>query len=278
MPSSPSPASEAASPADRPLDLSVRDLSIALGDNMLLQNLEFDVYHGEIFVVLAQGGAGKTSLFRTLLGLVPPTSGRVSLLGKNLDGVRARELAALRKRVGAAYQDGALFDTLSVLENVKFPLVELADADAETVDIVARMKLTQVDLLAHADASVETLSAVLTRRASIARAIALDPKLLICDDIFSGIDRRSSDSLMELMGLLRDAFDMTVVILTSQFEVALLLADRVAVVEHGRIAACGTPDEIRESERAVFESFLADPEKRSSGEDILSGLYPAGPG
>lgn len=276
MPLSPSPTSETA-PADaRPLDLSVRDLSIAHGDSVLLQGLRFDVHHGEIFVVLAQGGAGKTSLFRALLGLVPPAGGRIALLGKDLSRVRARELAALRKRVGAAYQDGALFDTLSVLENVKFPLIELADADAETVDIVARMKLSQVDLLAHADAGAETLSAVLTRRASIARAIALDPKLLICDDIFSGLDRRSSDSLMELLGLLRDAFDMTVVILTSQFEVALLLADRVAVIDHGRIAACGTPDEIREDDRAIFESFLADPDTRSSGEDIMAGLYPAG--
>jgi len=248
MPLSPSSESETDPPVDRTPDLSVRDLSIAFGDNAILQDLQFDVRHGEIFVVLAQGGAGKTSLFRTLLGLVPPSVGHVSLFGRNLGRIRARDLAALRKRVGAAYQDGALFDTLSVLENVKFPLIELADADAETVDIVARMKLSQVDLLDYADAGVETLSAALTRRASIARAIALDPKLLICDDIFSGLDRRASDSLMELMGLLRNAFDMTVVILTSQFDVALLLADRVAVIENGRLVACDTPDAIRRSE------------------------------
>jgi phospholipid/cholesterol/gamma-HCH transport system ATP-binding protein len=236
-------------------------LGYGFEDGAILKGVDLSVARGEIVAIAAHGGAGKTTLFRLLLGLMRPHAGSVTLLGEEVGRLGARRRVALRQRVGAAYQEGALFGTLSLLENVMFPLVELADLDRETVEIVARMKLQQVELLKFRHMMPAALSGAMVRRAAIARAIALDPQLLICDDIFSGLDGRTQLELIELIQMLRDAFSMTVVALTSQLDVALALGDRTALLDEGRIVACAPADEIRGSEEVY--AFLA-------GEDPLA--------
>ncbi len=271
----PSPSSPADTGTRRAPDLEAARLGYAFEDRAVLSGIDLAVARGEILAIAAHGGAGKTTLFRLLLGLTRPHAGRVRMFGERIGRLSTRRRIALRRRVGAAYQEGALFASLSLLENVMFPLVELAKLDRETIDIVARMKLQQVELLQFAHLKPDALSAAMTRRATIARAIALDPQLLICDDIFSGLDGRAQLELIELIHMLRDAFSMTVVVLTSQFDIALNLGDRVALLHEGGILASGPVEEIRESE-AVFEFLAGGDPMAASGEASMDQLY-AGP-
>ncbi len=236
--------------------LEVCDLSVVYGDRLVLDRLSFTVRRGELFVILAAGGGGKTTLFRHLLGLERPTAGVVRVMGTALATARGQAALQVRKAIGAVHQAGALVSSLSVLDNIRLALSELTSLDRATIEIVARMKLQQVGLFDFADYHPGQLSAGMTLRAAIARATALDPKLLVCDDIFSGLDRRS---LRDLEGLVRDlsaAFGQTWVILTHSIDAGLDLADTVAVIDQGKIAMIGTPDAVRTSEQPVVRRVL----------------------
>ncbi len=225
----------------------VKGLTVAYGPHEVLNGVDMTVRAGELFAVLAQGGGGKSTLFRNLLALEQVPPGCIWLFGEDIARLRGRALRDLRSKVGAAHQQGALFSSLSVLENVMLPLVELADLDRETVGIISRMKLQQVQLMEFEDLMPAQLSAAMVRRTAIARALALDPKLLLCDDIFSGLDLGSIMEIETLIRDLRQAFQLTIVVLTPNPDVALALADRIGVLYKGEIVAVGTPDEIRSS-------------------------------
>ena len=225
----------------------VKGLTVAYGPHAVLNGVDMTVRSGELFAVLSQGGGGKSTLFRHLLALEQIPPGCIWLFGEDIARLRGRALRDLRSKVGAAHQQGALFSSLSVLENVMLPLLELADLDRETVGIISRMKLQQVQLMEFEDLKPAQLSAAMVRRTAIARALALDPKLLLCDDIFSGLDLGSIMEIETLIRDLRQAFQLTIVVMTPNPDVALALADRVGVLYKGEIVAVGTPDEIRTS-------------------------------
>ncbi len=279
MPSLPcfSPAEPAAG-SDRPAApptvpvVSVDGLDVAYNDTAVLQDVRFAVGSREIFVVLAPGAAGKSVLFRHLLALEPPPPGAIRLFGQDLGALSGRRLTELRRRIGAVHQQGGLFSALTVRENVRLPMAELTDLPPSTTDVMVDLKLMRLGLHAAADRLPAELSAAQVQRAAVARALALDPDLLICDDIVSGLDRQALDEIKQLVREVRDAFNLTVVLMMPHGEVAMALADRIAVLDAGRLIGCGAPDELAASGEPRIRQILLGEQGEAAGPG-LAGLF-----
>jgi phospholipid/cholesterol/gamma-HCH transport system ATP-binding protein len=210
-------------------------------------------------------GSGKTTLLRHLIGLERPTGGRLELLGKDIEKLGLIETMKLRRQIGVAFQGGALFSPLSVAENIKLPLREHTRLDEKTMDIMARMKLEVVNLSGFGDLMPSELSGGMLKRAAVARAIIMDPKLLFFDEPSAGLDPVVSATLDELILRLRDAMEMTIVVVTHEVESALQIADRITVVDAGRIVEINTPKAIRKSPNPRVQNLL----NRRSEEDKI---------
>lgn len=236
--------------------LEVSGLSVAREGKRILDHVSLSVFAGEIVAVLGEVGCGKSMLFRAIMALEPIEPGQIRLFGKDLARLEGREMMEVRRLVGAAYQGGALISALSVAENVMLPLVELAHLDPETVRIVSRMKLQQLGILEVADRMPATLSQGMCQRAAIARAIAADPKLLLCDGVFAGLDRSSREIMVTTLRKLREFSRMTIVVFTAYAEVAAALADRICVLSDGRIVAEGKPEEILTSDLPAVRRLI----------------------
>ena len=219
----------------------VQNLNVHYGGQQVLYDISLDVGHGEIMVIMGGSGSGKSTLLRHLLGLECPTSGSVYLLGEDLSGLSSVAKAALRRKMGVAFQGGALFSSMSVAENIKLPLRELSRADERTMDIMARMKLEIVGLSHAADMMPAELSGGMLKRAAVARAIIMDPRLLFFDEPSAGLDPVVSSALDELILHLRDAIGISIIVVTHEIESAFKIADRITILDHGHILATDTP-------------------------------------
>ena len=203
------------------------------------------VHEGEIMVIMGGSGSGKTTLLRHLVGLMPPVKDRVKLLGRDIGGLKALEKLELRRKIGVAFQFGALFSSMNVAENVKLPLRELAHLDEKTMDIMARLKLEVVNMSGFGNLMPAELSGGMVKRASIARAIVMDPKLIFLDEPSSGLDPVVSSALDDLILRLREAMGISVVVVTHDVESAFKIGDRITVLDRGHILACERPEQIR---------------------------------
>ncbi len=224
--------------------LETRGLVLTYGEHTILEGVDLTVGPHETLAILASGGAGKTVLFRILIDLKRPTAGQVLWFGQDVAGLRKRRQRALRRHIGAVHHNGALFTDLTVTENLKLPMLELTDLDAEQIESTVRFMLTVTGLFPFRHLYPPTLSSVMVRQVALARALVLGPKLLICDDIFAGLDapaQRQIDRSLRALHILRGA----TVILTHNVKVAFQLADRIAVLANGRIVASGSPETIR---------------------------------
>jgi phospholipid/cholesterol/gamma-HCH transport system ATP-binding protein len=260
---------ETAVPApDHPI--SVRGLNTHFGDRQILFDVDLEVRRGEIMVIMGGSGSGKSTLLRHLVGLERPTDGTVRVLGDDLAAIGAGELMTLRRRIGVAFQGGALFSSLPVVENVKLPLREHTSLDERTMDIMARMKLEVVDLANAADLMPAQLSGGMLKRAAVARAIVMDPQLLFFDEPSAGLDPVVSSALDDLILRLRDAMAMTIVVVTHELESAFKIADRICVLDRGRVLAVDTVAAIRASDNARIQSLL---NREAEDEDIDAAAY-----
>ena len=254
--------------------IEIKDLVTHYGDRMILNGINASIYLGEIVVIMGGSGSGKSTLLRHLLGLEQPTSGSISLLGKDITHMSARELHELRKDMGVAFQGGALFSSMSVGENVQLPLQEHTRLDQKTMQIMTRMKLEVVNLAGFEDLMPSELSGGMIKRAALARALIMDPKMLFFDEPSAGLDPVVAAELDELILRLRDAMRMTIVIVTHELESAFKIADRVIVLDQGKILITGTVDEVRncDNER-VLDLFNRRPRKEElDGEAYLHRL------
>jgi phospholipid/cholesterol/gamma-HCH transport system ATP-binding protein len=257
-------AGEAQSFAEKPV-IEVRNLDAHFGNVQILFDLDLAVYRGEIMVIMGGSGSGKSTLLRHLIGLEYPSAGSLELLGRDMGHIGAIEMLELRRKIGVAFQGGALFSSMTVADNIKLPLREHTKLDEKTMDIMAQMKLEVVNLSGFGEMMPSELSGGMLKRAAVARAIIMDPKLLFFDEPSAGLDPVVSAALDELILRLRDAMDMTIVVVTHEVESALKIADRITILDAGRIVQIDTPEAIRKSPNKRVENLL----NRRSVEDKL---------
>ena len=235
---------EDAAPANETV-ISVRALVTHYGPRPILKSVELDVRDGEILVIMGGSGSGKSTLLRHMLGLEAPTSGTIRILETDITAGDARALAELRRKIGVAFQSGALFSSMTVVENIVLPLVEHTDLDPVTMKIMARLKLEVVGLAGFEELRPSELSGGMIKRAAFARAIIMDPKILFCDEPSAGLDPAVASAIDDLILDLRAAMGMTVVVVTHELESAFKIADRIAVLDNGQILFVGTVEEVR---------------------------------
>jgi phospholipid/cholesterol/gamma-HCH transport system ATP-binding protein len=243
------------SPAADPV-MHVEDLVACYGEHRVLDGISLQVQPGEIHVIMGGSGSGKSTLLRHLLGLNRPTSGRVRLFGMDIHRIAGQQLFELRRRTGVSFQGGALFNSMTVGENVCFPLREHTRLDDRTIRIMSRMKLEVVNLAGCEDLMPAQLSGGMLKRAALARAIVMDPKLLFFDEPSAGLDPVVSAELDELILRLRDSMNITILVVTHELESAFKIADRITVLDRGRILMTGTVDEVKGSDIARVHGLI----------------------
>ncbi len=259
--------------------ISVRDLRVRYGTQEILHGINFEVQRGETLVILGGSGSGKSTLLRTLVGLEQPSAGEIWIRGKNFASMPEAERDDLRKKMGMSFQSGALFGSMTVGENVALPLREHTPLDDSTIEIMVRLKLDQVGLSGFEDYMPAQLSGGMKKRAAIARALAMEPEILFFDEPSAGLDPIIAAGIDELILKLKKAFRITILVVTHELASAFLIADRMILLNKGKIVANGTPRALQESTEPRVRQFLDRvPEPEVAGEiDYLQMLTGEGP-
>lgn len=247
------------------LAIAVRDLVVDYGPRRILDGVSLDVPSGKIMVIMGGSGTGKSTLLRCMLALKKPTSGSITMLGTDLIHATRKQIYALRKQTGVAFQGGALFSSMSVAENIQLALREHTQLDENTIQIMTRMKLDMVNMLPHEHLMPSELSGGMTKRTALARALIMDPKLLFFDEPSAGLDPVTSAELDDLILMLRNTLQMTIVVVTHELESAFKIADYITVLGTGKVLESGTPQQIRCSQKPEIQALL----NRTPRENIL---------
>jgi len=254
----------AATTTGRPPAISVRDLAIGYGERVLLKDASFDVHRGEILVILGGSGSGKSSLMKNLIGLYRPLAGEMLIDGQSIVTARGDTRAHLQRKLGIMYQSGALFGSLTTLENVRFPLDEFTDLGLAEKNLTARMLLRQVEM-AHAESLMPAeLSGGMLKRAGIARAMALGADILMLDEPSAGLDPITAANLDRTILSLRANLGFTFVVVTHELTSIFTIADRAVMLDprSRSIIAEGKPAELRDhsSDPRVRQFFNRQPD------------------
>lgn len=242
--------------ADAEALIDVRGLEAWYGKRRILADVDFRVEPGEIRVIMGGSGSGKSTLLRHVLGLHRPSAGTIRVLGVDIAHADAAQMLEIRRKIGVSFQGGALLTSLSVGDNVALPLRELTTLDENTIRIMSRIKLEVVNLGGFQDLMPSQLSGGMVKRAALARAIVMDPKLLFFDEPSAGLDPVVSAELDELILRLRDALRMTIVVVTHELESAFKIADTITVLDQGRVLMTGTVDEVRNADNERIQDLL----------------------
>ncbi len=238
--------------------IEVRELTVGYGDHVVQRDLNFAVNRGEIFVVMGGNGCGKTTLMRALVGLQPPLAGRVLFAGEDFWGAAEEDRRRLQRRLGILFQGGALWSSLTLAENVALPLAEHTALSAAQIDEIVAFKLALVGLAGFGDFYPAELSGGMKKRAGLARAMALDPEILVIDEPSSGLDPLTARRLDELIVELRDSLGTTVVVVTHDLASILAIGDNSVYLDadtHTMIAT-GHPQEALRNGAPQVRHFL----------------------
>ncbi len=236
--------------------ISLRDLHVQYGEREILHGINFDVQRGETLVILGGSGSGKSTLLRTLVGLEKPSQGQIWIRGRDIAAISSSELDEIRKKIGMSFQGGALFGSMTVGENVALPLREHTKLEASTIEIIVRLKLDQVGLSGFEDYMPSQLSGGMKKRAAVARALAMDPEILFFDEPSAGLDPIIAAGIDELILELKKAFHMTIIVVTHELASAFLIADRMVLIDKGRVVAIGPTEEMRSSAHPRVRQFF----------------------
>ncbi len=242
--------------ADTTPIIEVTDVVTHYGSRKILNEVTLNIQPGEIMVIMGGSGSGKSTLLRHLIGLERVSTGSIRLLGHDIGQMSDQELTRFYRKLGVAFQGGALFSSMTVGENIMLPLREHTTLDEKTMEIMTRMKLEVVNLAGFENLMPSELSGGMLKRAAFARAVIMDPALLFCDEPSAGLDPVVSSSLDELILQLRDALNMTIVVVTHELESAFKIADRISVLRHGKVQLTGTVEQIRGSDDSEIQNML----------------------
>jgi phospholipid/cholesterol/gamma-HCH transport system ATP-binding protein len=264
-----------------PAAIEVRGVVVGYGETVIQQNLNFQVRRGEVFVVLGGSGSGKSSVLKAMIGLNEPLAGEILIDGEDFVRADGDDRLRLLRKFGVMYQSGALFGSMTVLENVRMPLDEFSDLDRDEKDLVALGKLNQVSLLSAAAQMPSELSGGMKKRAAIARALALDPGILFLDEPSAGLDPVTSARLDDLILELRDSLGCTFVVVSHELSSIFTIADTAAFLDPDArtMTAIGAPRRLlAESTDPAVRAFLtrrAQPGRAvASGAPQISGSGP----
>jgi len=228
--------------------IKVENVTIAYDDFVVLKDISFEVKQGEIFVILGGSGCGKSTLLKNMISLIKPVTGKVLIDGKNIINAQGDELREILSRIGVMYQNGALFGSMNIMENICLVLEEFTNLPKEAMELIANMRLKVVGLEGAGYKMPSELSGGMKKRAAIARAMALDPKIIFLDEPGAGLDPITSAQLDELILKLSRSLNITFVIVTHELESIFAIADRVIMLdkETKSIIASGNPKELRD--------------------------------
>jgi phospholipid/cholesterol/gamma-HCH transport system ATP-binding protein len=227
----------------------------AYDERPILRGLDLTIAKGEVVAVMGGSGSGKTTLLGLIGGRLLPQSGAVMVDGKNVPTLKRSELYRLREKLGMLFQLGALFTDLSVFDNIAFPYREQTNLPEPMIRDLVLMKLEAVGLRGAADLMPAQLSGGMARRVALARAVALDPMLMLYDEPFTGLDPISTGIVARLIRRLNDAFGLTSLVVTHDLDSSLKIADRVVVISEGTVYRDMTPEEVRQTDDAFVRQF-----------------------
>ncbi|MFO0376328.1 MAG: ABC transporter ATP-binding protein [bacterium] len=297
-------AGQADAPDSPPLDekgrravISTRNLITRFGSQTVLSGVDLDIYEGETLVVMGGSGCGKSTLLRCLIGALPVDQGAVSMLGRDLSVLGEQELDETRLKFGILFQSGALYNSMTIGENVALPLREHTDLAPEVIDIQGKMQLERVGLREHADKLPSQISGGMKKRAGLARAMALDPRILFYDEPSAGLDPVTSAEIDRLIIHLSRGLGVTSVVVTHEMDSAFTIADRMVMLDKGVVLKIEKRDwfdrlrhlpadqaaDLSETERVIRQFLRGDAEgpiteRRSASnyaEDLLGGAKAA---
>jgi phospholipid/cholesterol/gamma-HCH transport system ATP-binding protein len=236
--------------------IQVREVKKRFGQRTILDGVNLDVYSGETLVIMGGSGSGKSTLLRLMTGNLHTDGGQVLGFGRDLRAMSEQEMISYRKSIGVLFQSGALFNSMTVAENVALPLREHTDLPDETIEVMGKVCLEMVGLREHADKMPAMLSGGMKKRAGLARALAMEPKILFYDEPSAGLDPVTSAQIDELiMGLARK-LGVTSVVVTHEMDSAFRIADRMVLLDQGRFIVSGTPQEMKESTDPLVHQFI----------------------
>lgn len=236
--------------------IQVRDLVVQYGNRTVLDGINLDVQKGESLAILGKSGCGKSTLLRHIIGLSLPTSGDILIKGVSITQITEDERIEILKKMGMLFQSSALFNSMSVGDNVALPLREHTELEESTIKIMTNMKLGLVGLAGFENFKPAQLSGGMKKRAGLARSLAMDPDILFCDEPSAGLDPVVAAGIDNLILSLKKAFKMTIVVVTHEMASVEIIADRIAMMHEGKILAVGSMDELRSLNHPVIEQFF----------------------
>ncbi len=234
----------------------MRDVVKRFGDQTVLDGINLDVHEGEVMVIMGGSGSGKSTMLRLMIGSIAPDEGTIELFGDNICAMSENELNETRKKFGILFQSGALFNSMTVSENVALPLREHTDLDQDIIDIQVLIKLELVNLLDAGDKLPSEISGGMKKRAGLARALSLDPQLLFYDEPSAGLDPVTSAQIDQLIKSLGSKLGVTSVVVTHEMDSAFTIADRMAMLDRGRM--------LRIDKREAFEKLRDTPDDEAA--------------
>src|SRR5262245_6435706 len=236
--------------------IAVRALAKRIGHQEILRGIDLEVATGETLAIIGRSGGGKSVLLKHLVGLMRPSAGEIWIQGQNITGMSERQLVEIRKKIGILFQSGALFDSMTVEENIAFPLREAGERDPKVLRAKVVEMLEVMEMEGQEDKMPESLSGGMKKRVGLARSIIRRPSCVLYDEPTSGLDPVVADSINRLIHRLQKRFGMTSVVVTHDMKSAFDVADRIAYLHQGRIYFHGTPSQLRQSTDPLIQDFL----------------------